>query len=90
MGSDKNRGSMILLNGEMINMNMSYCRFQNTVSDLKDCFEAMCGEDEYYQSKADISNEEFDALERIVEICRDIVHMADDDEIVLLQEGTKS
>jgi hypothetical protein len=70
-------------------MNMSYCRFQNTVSDLEDCFEAMCGEDEYYQSKADISEEEINSLERMIELCRDIVNMADDDEIVLLQEGDK-
>jgi len=69
--------------------NMSYCRFQNTVSDLEDCFDAMCGNDEYYQSKADISEEELCALERMIEICRDIVNMADDDEIVLLQEGVK-
>jgi hypothetical protein len=70
-------------------MNMSYCRFQNTVSDLEDCFEAMCGEDEYYQSKADISEDEFTALERMIELCRDIVNMADDDEISLLKDGDK-
>ena len=70
-------------------MNMSYCRFQNTVSDLEDCFEAMVGEDKYYQSKADISEDELSALERMIEMCRDIADMADDDEIVLLQEGEK-
>lgn len=70
-------------------MNMSYCRFQNTLTDLEDCFDAMCGVDEYYQSRADISEEEIRALERMVEMCRDIVNMADDDEIVLLQEGDK-
>lgn len=70
-------------------MNMSYCRFQNTLTDLEDCFDAMCGVGEYYQSRADISEEEINALERMVEVCRDIVNMADDDEIVLLQEGEK-
>lgn len=70
-------------------MNMSYCRFQNTLTDLEDCFDAMCGVDEYYQSKADVSEEEIRALERIIELCRDIADMADDDEITLLQEGEK-
>ena len=68
---------------------MSYCRFQNTVSDLEDCFEAMVGEDKYYQSKADISEDELSALERMIEMCRDIADMADDDEIVLLREGER-
>ena len=65
------------------------CRFQNTVSDLEDCYGAMLGCDEYYQSKADISEEELRALKRMIDVCEDIVNTAKDDGIVLLQEGIK-
>lgn len=46
--------------------NMSYCRFRNTLGDLKDCYEHM---------DADIdrlSEEEKSARKRLIEICADI------------------
>lgn len=47
--------------------NMSYCRFQNTVADLQDCYEAMCeGEDD------DLSAEEADARSRLIQLCSNI------------------
>lgn len=49
--------------------NMSYCRFQNTVSDLEDCYEHMDDED--------LSPEEERARTRLIEICRDIAQEAD-------------
>jgi len=50
--------------------NMAYCRFQNTQGDLRDCYEAMCDED-------DLSAEEKTARKRLVKTCQDIVEQAD-------------
>ena len=52
--------------------NMSYCRFQNTVDDLQDCFDHF-GDD-------DISKEEFRARKRLLKICKDIVGDYSEDE----------
>lgn len=41
--------------------NMSYCRFRNTLSDLKDCLENM--DDEY------LSQEEEKARKRLIKLC---------------------
>lgn len=42
-------------------MNMSYCRFQNTLQDLIDCHENIYD--------ADLSKEEARARKRLIEIC---------------------
>jgi len=44
--------------------NMSYCRVQNTVIDLKDCYENM-DDDE-------LSDDEKKAKERLIDLCVDI------------------
>ena len=44
--------------------NMGYCRFQNTLSDLRDC------EEHLYDN--DLSEEEEQAKERLVELCKNI------------------
>jgi len=44
--------------------NMSYCRFQNTVNDLSDCYENI--EDD------DLSDDELRARIRLIKICIDI------------------
>ena len=44
--------------------NMSYCRFQNTLNDLRDCYEHI--EDE------DLSEDEKEARNKIKELCKDI------------------
>lgn len=49
--------------------NMSYCRFQNTLEDLRDC--------EEHINDIDISEEELQARNRLVEMCEDIVKEAD-------------
>lgn len=51
-------------------MNMSYCRFQNTLQDLQDCARALADEDE-------LSAEEEKAKKRLISLCRDIVHECD-------------
>ncbi len=42
-------------------MNMSYCRFQNTLQDLTDCYENI--------HDADLSENETKARKRLIEIC---------------------
>ena len=42
--------------------NMSYCRFQNTLQDMRDCYEAL-------QSGETLSWDEHSAMEMLVEIC---------------------
>jgi hypothetical protein len=45
--------------------NMSYCRFQNTLFDLEDCVD--------YMDDDDLSPEEAQARECLVEVCAEIV-----------------
>lgn len=46
--------------------NMSYCRFQNTLIDLRDCRDALDDNDP-------LSEHEYRAAVRLVELCKDIV-----------------
>jgi hypothetical protein len=45
--------------------NMSYCRFQNTLNDLRDCY--------YNLDDTDLSEEEARARYRLIELCADII-----------------
>jgi hypothetical protein len=66
--------------------NMSYCRFENTLSDLKDCIEplyqgCLVNENEYGEY---LSQYEFDSAIKLIELCREITEMyqhADFDEV---------
>jgi len=53
---------------------MSYCRFENTAKDLQDCLEAI--------EKGDIndlgSQYEVDALEELLELCKQVVAYKDE------------
>lgn len=53
--------------------NMSYCRFQNTLLDLRDCQE--------YINDDDLSEEEKRARKKLIELCKDIAEDYD------LEEG---
>lgn len=55
--------------------NMSYCRFQNTVSDLSDCEDAL-GE---IMNLDQLSEDEERAARRLIKICRRIAGDWDDD-----------
>lgn len=44
--------------------NMSYCRFENTVGDLNDCYENMDDDD--------LSDMEIKARKRLIDLCIDI------------------
>ena len=48
-------------------MNMSYCRFQNTVIDLADCMDAV---EEIDHDPAKLSADEEKAARRLIEICK--------------------
>ena len=43
--------------------NMSYCRFRNTLQDLRDC---------YYNMDDSLTGEEFHAREALVDLCKSI------------------
>jgi hypothetical protein len=43
--------------------NMSYCRFQNTLSDLRDCYESM--------DDTDLDEEEAKARKRMIRLCQE-------------------
>lgn len=47
--------------GENTMGNMSYCRFQNTLADLSDCYENM--------EEGDLSEEESKARKRLIRLC---------------------
>ena len=52
--------------------NMGYCRFENTSSDLKDCYDHLFDED--------LSETEKRARKVLIKICRQIVGDLEDDE----------
>ena len=52
--------------------NMSYCRFQNTLSDLKDCFNSMSDFSTKEEWLKSLSNEEKRAAEKMLNLCEDI------------------
>ena len=54
--------------------NMSYCRFQNTANDLKDCI------DELFSNGVDddMSMNELKALKRMMDMARDILDYEDE------------
>jgi len=54
--------------------NMSYCRFENTSRDLIDCQEAI----ENGQMSVDMSDDEREGLEIILNACEEIYHMSDE------------
>lgn len=67
--------------------NMSYCRFYNTQIDLENCKDVMEGNDEYYQCRDDLSDEEYVAFKRLVNTCRDIINMVENENHVFHVTG---
>ena len=54
--------------------NMSYCRFENTARDLEDCLDAIQNGE-----ISDLSSQyEVDALEQLLDLCRDVVAYKDE------------
>ena len=52
--------------------NMSYCRFRNTLADLKDCYDNWDSLD-YRDEGVPPSSEELTARTKVKELCQDIV-----------------
>lgn len=52
--------------------NMSYCRFQNTLQDLRDCYEHL--------QDSDLSDDEDRARRRLINLCIDIADEVGDNE----------
>ena len=52
--------------------NMSYCRFQNTLPDLRDCYEHIFD--------SDLSQDEERARKRLIKLCKEIAEDFTDDE----------
>ena len=53
--------------------NMSYCRFQNTLSDLRDCVRAMRAEGfDLEVMREELSKDEYEAVVELIEECRTV------------------
>lgn len=53
--------------------NMSYCRFENTLSDLKDCYNALEDARDYPEENHKLSKDEQRAKDSLIELCRKLV-----------------
>ena len=53
--------------------NMSYCRFQNTLQDLQDCYN-------HIDDARDLSPDETIAKKRLIELCQEIAEYAEREE----------
>jgi hypothetical protein len=62
----------------MMAMNMSYCRFENTLAALRECDEALAdtGDDPF----AELSEKERRAAKRLIKLCREIADNYGDDQ----------
>ena len=60
--------------------NMSYCRFQNTLQDLRDA---------YYNIDSSLDGEEFQARLQLIELCRSITEEWDGFEFVEGEDVTE-
>jgi hypothetical protein len=70
-------------------MNMSYCRFQNTLSDLRDCYHNWDGDAGTYEDDEveELSDDEREARNDLLALCRRIINECDDEhEVVALDE----
>lgn len=52
--------------------NMSYCRFENTYHDLKDCYEALNEAGSLESLEQTVNEYEKKFIQKLVELCKDI------------------
>lgn len=57
--------------------NMSYCRFENTLRDLRDCYKDM-SENDFYE----LSETEQEARNKLVALCQNISEQFEEEEII--------
>lgn len=74
-------------------MNMSYCRFQNTLSDLRDCYRNWDEDrdaddlDDENDGREVLSEDEKDARTDLLALCRQIINECDSEhEVVHIDE----
>lgn len=60
--------------------NMSYCRFENTYSDLRDCYDALSEAGSIEEIENDANQYEKKYIRKLVELCKDIVADFGEDE----------
>jgi hypothetical protein len=58
--------------------NMSYCRFENTLSDLEDCYEDM----QFGTEFSELSLTEQQARNELVALCKKIAEQFEEEEII--------
>jgi hypothetical protein len=56
--------------------NMSYCRFQNTLNDLRDCAHAL---DDFFNGEEVLSLEELDAARRMLDLIKEMAEVDSDE-----------
>lgn len=56
--------------------NMSYCRFENTLADLEDCYDALINQTEW--DIKELSDEEYRSQVRLIKLCGTIYHEFED------------
>ena len=64
--------------------NMSYCRFQNTVMDMEDCFNAMA-EALDMEEPMELSSDEQRAFQRMYNLMSDMINMME--EVTQMEEN---
>ncbi len=57
--------------------NMSYCRFENTLKNLRDCYKDM-SETDFYE----LSETEQQARNKLIALCKDISEQYEEEEII--------
>jgi len=62
--------------------NMSYCRFENTARDLRDCVQAI----ENGEHTDDLSSYEKNGLKELLDLCEEMSHMKEEIEEVLNEQ----
>ena len=60
---------------------MSYCRFENTSLDLKDCIDAI--RKNYYTEDEPISSREAQALQNLLEQAEELIDLSHEIELIL-------
>ena len=58
--------------------NMSYCRFENTSKEMRDCIDVLRGEDEYTQSLKDLGDYEKAGYVSMKEMCEEFLDVCEE------------
>ena len=67
--------------------NMSYCMFENTYGDLKDCLEAVYEADSLKELTSEMSEEELTAFKAMKRLCQKFIDAVNEVEVLDEFEG---